>query len=879
MLPTSASDRPNIVARIVDACTRRPWPVLLVAALVTALSCWWVVGHFAMSTNASELISADVKWRVDERRLNEAFPQNGNVILVVIDGETPELAEAAAAKLSARMAADPAHFSAVRRPDGGAFFAQNGLLFADEAEVQATTARLIEAQPLLGPLAADPSLRGIAHTLDTLLLGVERGEATLASIDKPVAALMTSLDAQAAGKPGWFSWQALFEGGDTTLAAPKRRLILATPKLDFTSLQPGAAAATSVRDTATALGLTPANGVTVRLTGPSPLNDEEFASLAHNALGIAFAIIGSMLAVLWLATRSVKIVTAIMVTTLSGLAITAAIGLVVVGQFNLISVAFIPLFVGLGVDFGIQLGVRFQAERQTESHVAASMRKAAVALGPSLLLAAGAVCLGFLAFLPTAYVGIAELGIISGLGMIIALAASATMLPALLVVLKPGPPPPETPSPRLKALDEWLLRRRGWVLGAFAVSMVATIAALPLVEFDFNPLHLKSPTAESVTTLADLAADPDRSTDTIDILAKDLPAARTLTARLAKLPEVGRVLTIESFVPQGQDAKLPLIADANGLLEFSLYPLEEAAPPTDAETVAALRKTATALAAAAARGGAMGSRPGGDNPQGHAQHLSEAFLRLAEAPPEARTRADTRIVVPLGVMLESLRQSLQAQPVSLDTLPPELKRDWVTPDGRVRVQLLPRANDNASLAAFARAVSAVAPDATGPAISTQAAAHTVAMAFVQAGVLALAIVSVLLFAVLRSIREVAFTLAPVVLSGFLTLGTCVVIGQPINFANIIAFPLLFGVGVAFHIYFVMAWRGGASDLLQSSLAKGVFFSALATGTAFGALWLSDHPGTASMGKILMLSLAWTLVCALIFEPALLGPQKKSLKAS
>jgi hopanoid biosynthesis associated RND transporter like protein HpnN len=586
-----------------------------------------------------------------------------------------------------------------------------------------------------------------------------------------------------------------------------------------------------------------------------------------------------MLAVLWLATRSVKIVTAIMVTTLSGLAITAAIGLVVVGQFNLISVAFIPLFVGLGVDFGIQLGVRFQAERQSEGHVAAAMRKAAVALGPSLLLAAGAVCLGFLAFLPTAYVGIAELGIISGLGMIIALAASATMLPALLVVLKPGPPPPETPSPRLKALDEWLLHRRAWVLGAFVVAMVATIAALPLVEFDFNPLHLKSPTAESVTTLADLAADPDRSTDTIDILAKDLPTARALAAKLAKLPEVGRVLTVESFVPQGQDAKLPVIADANMLLEFSLYPLEEAPPPTEAETIAALRKTATALAAAAAKGGAMGSRPGGDNPQGHAQHLSEAFLRLAEAPPEGRAKAETRIVAPLVVMLDSLRQSLQAQPVSLETLPPELKRDWVTSDGRVRVQLLPKANDNASLAAFAKAVSAVAPDATGPAISTQAAARTVATAFVQAGALALVIVSLLLFAVLRNVREVAFTLAPVVLSGFLTLGTCVAIGQPINFANIIAFPLLFGVGVAFHIYFVMAWRGGATDLLQSSLAKGVFFSALATGMAFGALWLSDHPGTASMGKILMLSLAWTLVCALIFEPALLGPQKDKPKAS
>jgi len=179
--------------------------------------------------------------------------------------------------------------------------------------------------------------------------------------------------------------------------------------------------------------------------------------------------------------------------------------------------------------------------------------------------------------------------------------------------------------------------------------------------------------------------------------------------------------------------------------------------------------------------------------------------------------------------------------------------------------------DNAVLARFSAAVLAIAPHATGLPIATQAAAHTVAMAFVEAGVLALALVSALLYAVLRSVREVAFTLAPVVLSGFLTLGSCVVIGQPLNFANIIAFPLLFGVGVAFHIYFVMAWRRGVANLLASSLARAVVMSAMATGSAFGALWFSHHPGTASMGLILMISLVWTLVCALIFEPALLGP--------
>ncbi len=196
-------------------------------------------------------------------------------------------------------------------------------------------------------------------------------------------------------------------------------------------------------------------------------------------------------------------------------------------------------------------------------------------------------------------------------------------------------------------------------------------------------------------------------------------------------------------------------------------------------------------------------------------------------------------------------------------------------DGRALVQVFPRgdSNDNRVLADFTRAVRKIAPAASGLPVATQAAARTVAWAFVEAGLLALALVSLLLFVVLRDVREVAFTLAPVVLSGFLTLGSCVLIGQPINFANVIAFPLLFGVGVAFHIYFVMAWRAGATNLLQSSLARAVLFSALATGSAFGSLWLSHHPGTASMGKILLISLAWTLICALIFEPALLGPPR------
>jgi hypothetical protein len=150
----------------------------------------------------------------------------------------------------------------------------------------------------------------------------------------------------------------------------------------------------------------------------------------------------------------------------------------------------------------------------------------------------------------------------------------------------------------------------------------------------------------------------------------------------------------------------------------------------------------------------------------------------------------------------------------------------------------------------------------------------VATAFVEAGVLSFIVITALLFFVLRRVRDVAITMAPIVLTGLLTMGSCVVIGQPLNFANIIALPLLFGIGVAFHIYFVMAWRSGGAHLLQSSLTRAIFFSALATATGFGSLWASSHPGTASMGKILMISLIWTLVSALLFQPALMGPPPK-----
>jgi len=482
------------VPRAVALAVRRPWAVIAVALAVVLAAGWFAAGHFAMNTDTATLIAPTVDWRRDEIAVDTAFPQNRDLIAVVVDGATPEAAEIAAAALAKRLATDPAHFQSVRRPDATPFLQRNGLLLGSTEEVRATTAALIAAQPFLGPLAADPTLRGVMTSLSTVLSGVEGGTAKLSDIARPVAALGHALDAVADGRPATFSWIDLFDAGSGKLTPPRRRIVLVQPKLDYGALMPGAAAGDAVR--AAAKGL----DARIRLTGAVPLADEEFASLADRAWLVGGAMLGSMLLILWWAVRSLRIVAAITIVTLAGLVVTSAIGLAAVGKFNLISVAFIPLFVGLGVDFGIQLSIRFRAEGKVAPEVA--LRTAAAGLGSALALAATAVALGFAAFLPTAYVGVSELGIIAACGMVVALVLNVTLLPALLLLFRPAAR--GTPGLPLARTETWLLTHRRAVLWAFAGSLAVSIALLPLVRFDFNPYHLRAADGEAMATLTDL---------------------------------------------------------------------------------------------------------------------------------------------------------------------------------------------------------------------------------------------------------------------------------------------------------------------------------------------------------------------------------------
>jgi hypothetical protein len=256
--------------------------------------------------------------------------------------------------------------------------------------------------------------------------------------------------------------------------------------------------------------------------------------------------------------------------------------------------------------------------------------------------------------------------------------------------------------------------------------------------------------------------------------------------------------------------------------------------------------------------------------------LSSLLSQLAKAEPSARKRVEAAIVDPLRFSLDRLRGELNPEPISAETIPPNLAREWVTANGNARIQVLPKGDpdDTQTVRKFVNAVLAVEPNATGPAVMLFEAGNTVLRAFIESGIFALTAIFILLLITLRRLSDVLLTLVPLLVAGIVTLELCVVLGLSLNFANVLALPLLLGVGVAFKIYYIMAWRAGKTQLLQSTLTRAVIFSAMTTATAFGSLWLSPSPGMSSMGELMALALLCTMAAAVLFQPVLMGPPRQ-----
>ena len=852
----------SIVVSIVKACTRFAVPTVLIALVLAIASGFYTARNFAINTDINTLISPDLDWRKRDNQFGAAFDRD-RTILAVIEAPTPELTSTASAALAKKLTGDSKNFESIQPLGSGEFFEKNGLLFLPVDEVGKLTSQFASAAPLIEIMAGDPSIRGLTGALETGLAGIKRGQVKLDSTERPFNLIAQTVETALNKGTATFSWREL-ASGKPLADSDKRAFIEFKPILDFNALEPGKAATDAIRQAATDLNFAGEYGARVRLTGPVPIANEEFATVQDGAIVNGVGTVLVVLLILWMALHSSKIIFAVFVNLFIGLAITTAAGLIMVGSLNLLSIAFAVLFVGLGVDFGIQYSVRYRSERFKNDDLAQALATAAERSAVPLSLAAMATAAGFLCFLPTDYKGISELGKIAGAGMLIAFLTSITVLPALLKMLNPPGEKEPVGYAFLAPLDVFLEKHRIIIIVGTLALVVAGLPLLYFLKFDFNPINLRNSEVESIATFLDLRKDPNTGANAVNVMTNSEADARKIEARLEKLPEVLRVMSLDSFVPEDQPAKLKLIAQGAKVLLPVLNPDSVDAAPSDEENVASLQGSVEALRKVAGDGkgpGAVASR-----------RLADALSKLAESNEAMRNKVQAIFVKPLKVTLDQLRNSMQAQPVSLKTLPADLVAGWKTKDGLIRVEALPRGdpNDNETLRNFANAVLAAEPNAIGGPVSILKSGETIVRAFIYAGIGALVVISLLLWLALRHITDVLNTMVPLLVAGAVTLEVCVLIGLPLNFANIVALPLLLGVGVAFKIYYVTAWRSGRTNLLQTSLTRAIFFSALTTATAFGSLWLSSHPGTASMGKLLAISFVITLAAVLLFQPALMG---------
>jgi hopanoid biosynthesis associated RND transporter like protein HpnN len=855
------------IVTTVDYCTRYAAQTIGIAVLLGLVTGIYAAGHFAIDTDVNKLISKELPWRQREVAFEKSFPPKEETILAIIDAPTSELATQATTALIQKLAPQKDHFHSILEAGGGPFFAKNGLLFLPTEEVVGLTKKLGEAKPLIQTLAQDSNLRGLTTALNYGLIGARMNQYTLDDLSGTLNTVSDTLDEVIAGHPARYSWRAMLNGRP---ASPdeRRRFVEFRPVLDYAALMPGKVATDAIRAAAAELDIGAKYGASVRLTGPVAIADEEYATLEEGAFVNTAVTIVVVLTILWLALRSFGIILAVAVSLLVGLSITAAIGLAIVGAVNLISVAFAVLFIGLGVDFGIQFSVRYRAERHEVDNLHEALVNTASHVGAPLTLAAAATAAGFLSFLPTDYKGLSELGLLAGLGMIIAFLTSITLIPALLTVLRPPGEPEEMGFKSLAPVDRFMERHRTPVIVGTGLVVAAGLPLLYWLQFDFNPLNLRSAKVESVATFLELRSDPNIGASSIYVLAPNKEAANTDAEKLSKVPEVASVKTIDSFIPDDQQLKLAAIRQLATVLDPVLRPDPNKKPPTDADNIAALKSAVDALKQSAGTQIGRGAAA--------AKRLGEDLAKLASGDEASRARAQAAMIPSLNTALDELRNYLQAQPATLETLPPEIAREWVTQDGRYKVEILPKGDptDNETLRQFARAVLAVAPNATGGPIAILESGHTVVRAFYEAGFWALGSIIILLWIVLRRFGDVLLTIIPLLVAGVVTMELMVLLGMKLNFANIIALPLLLGVGVAFKIYYIMAWRAGQTGLLQSSLTRAVMFSALTTATAFGSLWLSSHPGTSSMGKLMALALVTTMAAAVLFQPVLMGPPRE-----
>lgn len=839
----------------------------MTAVLILALYCAvFAANNLEISTDTEDMISDDLQWRQDFKEFRKQFPQFYRLIVVVVDAQTEALAQAAVTELAGQIADTTNIVHSQYSVTVDAPLAGQELLLLSENELYDLTDEVAFAQPLMGRLRQNYS---IVEFFDMLGNAYSSDPAAIPSvfIKRLAASLQTTTINDSATL---LDWSRLASDNDK----PARRLILVKPVFDTEQSRPAERALNVLRELSEQTLQAYEGQVTVRLTGQVALEDEELVSASENAVTTAVVALLSVLLILLLAFRSWRLMLISLLTLIIGLIATAAFAAVAFGTLNVISIAFSVLYIGLGIDLVIHYLLRLRERLATHADLHAALLDTSENIGGALFIAAVTTAAGFYAFAPTDFVGVSQLGLISGTGMFICLIVSITLLPALVWLAFPQGMQINNMSTHWQAgaALSWLLKAPRFIIVFCLLAVCAAAFSLPHLQFEKDPMLLRDPNTESVQTFNDLSADPNTALYSLSVVLDANTDAKSLSEKLEQLDSVRYAITLSSFEPADLDTQLSLVDEIALIMgdKFAEFPtLADINVDATAAAIHALQDTL------AASNNTIASNDNEDLFKSLAAITVQLDKLDAGASQEFLDRVQRNVLGDLPAAMQLLASQLTPQHLDVDKFPEEFRQRWISGSGQQLVQVIP-ANDISvpkNARQFVKQVTDVAANATGLPVVYERSGDTIFSAFKTAFITALLVISAILYVLLRDKKNLLVILIPLAVSAILLAGTMVLLGLSLNFANIIALPLLLGISVDAGIHMVHRSEQnmqGHSNLLTTSTARAILFSSVTTLASFGSLALSNHVGMASMGVLLTIGLVINMLVILLLLPTLLS---------
>lgn len=851
---------------------RCPWTLLLLSLLLCGGTLYYTIKNLEINTNTAEMLSPDLPFQKNQANFSQAFPEDATTIIFVVEAETPEESSQAAGKLVEQLDKANDRFDSAYIPTDNAFFRQQALLYLDQSDLDNFAKKLTDAQPFIGHMAQNYHLEGLLGSIGQALN--LRDNALPMDLNPILLAIDDILKNQLTGQSHYLSWQNILSADNYKDTAAQsqfnRTIVIAKPKMHFNEMLPADVALSAAREISHAM-MAENPSLSIRMTGETALEHEELESVTKGATLSGLLSLVLVFVVQWIGLRSMKLLITTYIVLVMGLILTAGFAAITVGHLNVISIAFASLYIGLGVDYAIHICLHYREGKADGLSNSEAILISIRDVGSSLFLCALATAIGFFAFIPTDYAGVSELGVISGGGIFIGLIISLTVLPALFCVFPVNNIKPIRSPLTPKFIITFPFR---YSTGIKIVSILLGIGAcfvLVDLTFDYNPINLRDPNSESVVTIKELLKSKTESPFALTALANNLETAGRIVTQLKQQPSVHETITLASFVAEDQDEKLATIEDLNLMLGGQLKNFDNTLDTANQQN--ALIKFNEALKKAVVE-----KSP--NVPQQTLQQLQQridAFIKqtnASQAPDNGYMQLEKNILGLLPFTIERLRTSLTATAFGLDDLPSEIKSHWISTTGLYRVLITPEKDQNKpeNLKEFVTQVQSVDNTVSGLPIINQAGGDAIVKAFIKAFSGAFITIVMLLLLMYRSIRKTLLVIMPLLLAALLTGATNVLLDNPFNFANIIALPLLLGMGIDSSILIMHRHHSSSEDenLLQSSTTRGIIFSSVTTLCSFSSLAFTAHQGMASMGLVLAIGLTFTVMCSLIVLPAFSG---------